>query len=129
MGIDEEPTRDRKRPRHDLRAGREPTARAMDLEHRLLDDILGPRAIARVAHEERHETWRETVVDLGKRRVFAPCVSVHRRIEVARHRAPHNMREIPRGLLDDRNHCEGVRWRRALVSSEGWGACAPPLMF
>ena len=62
-------------------AEREAAAGAMDLEHRLLDDVLGPRAIVRVALQEGLKSRSQPVVDLAEGRVVAACITVHRGVE------------------------------------------------
>ena len=79
--VDEQPTRDRERPRHDLAADDEAASCAMHLQHRLLNDVLCARAVMRIAGEERLQPRREPVVDLLEGRVLAPRIPVHRGVE------------------------------------------------
>src|SRR5690606_38607696 len=81
MLIDEEASRDREGPRHDLCPRKKPPASAVDLEHRLLHDVLRPRAVTRVPEEKTEEPRSERVVDLSERGVLAARIAIHRSIE------------------------------------------------
>jgi hypothetical protein len=78
--VDDQPTRDRIGPRQERRTGGEGAPRAVDVEERLLDDILRERALAERAHREREDARRDGVVDRGERAVIAARVALHRRI-------------------------------------------------
>ena len=75
---------DGKSPRDDVGACDEAPPRAMHLEHRLLDEILGARMIAGLTKEVTKEARRQPVVELAERRVVAFGVAIHGYVELAR---------------------------------------------
>lgn len=59
-------------------------AGAVNLEHRLLDEILGPRMIAGLTEEVPEESRGESVVENAERRFVPVGIPVHRDVEVVR---------------------------------------------
>ena len=121
MLVDDEPARDRERPRHHLRSREEASTRAMNLQHRLLDDVFGLRAIARVTEQEAVEPRRELVVDVAESGVLSTSVAVHRRVErhvllapaVAAHeRLCIRLREAGRSLTVEEVERDDIRERK-----------------
>jgi hypothetical protein len=76
--IDEEPAGDGERPGEHVGAGQEAAPRAMDVEQRLLEQIIG--ALAALAAQIAVQPRRQGVVERREGRVVAARVPLHRRV-------------------------------------------------
>lgn len=64
-----------------LGAWNEANASPVDVQHRLLEKVLGTSAVFRLAQEVAVEAWREHVVHCGEGGVIAAGVPLHRNID------------------------------------------------
>jgi hypothetical protein len=80
--VDQEAAGDRERPGHDLGARDEPIARAVDVQHGLLQEILGASSVASLSKEIAVEAGRERVVNSDERRAVSRCILLHCEIGV-----------------------------------------------
>ncbi len=80
--IQKQSPRDRKRPGRHLGAWDEANASPMDVQHRLLEKVLGTSSVFRLAQEVAVKAWREHVVHCRERGVIAAGVPLHRNIDL-----------------------------------------------
>ena len=93
--VDHQAPRDREGPREDLGPGDEAPARPMNLEERLLENVLRPSGVARLPHEVAVDAGGELVVHRREGRLFARSVARHRRVACGE-RSRHRVREQAR---------------------------------
>jgi hypothetical protein len=72
---------DRENPRNGRRAGAEASSGAVHAKKRLLNQVLGERAIPAEAEEKATQTWRTSPIELVERSVITPGVAIHRFVE------------------------------------------------
>src|SRR6266446_1346135 len=93
----EQSARNRKCPRRDGGTSDEPSPHTVDLKHRLLHQVLGPRRTSRLPEQVVIKAGRQQIVKLGECVRLAARIAVHRRVRcrVRRSVEPHVTSILP----------------------------------
>jgi hypothetical protein len=78
--VDEQPPRDRERPRHDVRVSPELAPRQVNLQEHPLQEVLDAGHVPRASKEVGAEPWGNQPVELGERAIVPRDVTDHGRI-------------------------------------------------